>query len=339
MIEEDRLFLEVIKITSLLDLSLAVNSRLTLDNIFDATHDTLFANFRTEEMALFMQRDPLDRHFSMQASFGNKPYSEKTIADDGALAMYFMKQKEPLLVSEVNEKIKSGLDNIAGFAIEIIVPCFIKEELTGFLFMGKHPGDEYKKEHRMYLRHLGRILGTALENAQLMKAATFDSKTGLYLYQAAEARISKEIYRASRYQHALSLIILDIDHFKDLNDQYGHVAGDKVLAQYGELLLKAIRESDIAARYGGEEFLIACPHLSIDAAYKLANRIKSMVEEYDFDTGSETIKSTISIGISGYMHNEGQNFESLVDIADRALYRSKNEGRNRITIGPVQPAE
>ncbi len=325
--------LKFIRVTALLDLSLAINSALTLDNIFDAVHDTIYAHFHTEKMSLFMQREATHRHFSMQASFGSREPSALQIADNGPLAEFFSSRREPTRVTALPESVCHEMQSLAEIAPELVVPCYSKDELSGFLIMGRRPAGSYEQDDIYFFQHLGLVLGAALENARLMQAATFDARTGLYNYQAAKPRILKEMYRAERYAHDLSVIMLDIDHFKKLNDTYGHLAGDRVLAEYGARIRRELRQSDLAARYGGEEFLIACPHQSPEAAVNLARRIKDAIAAKPFEI-PEPITSTASMGIASYRPLEQETLEVLVARADAALYDSKREGRDRITLVP-----
>jgi diguanylate cyclase (GGDEF)-like protein len=323
--------LKFIRVTALLDLSLAINSALTLDNIFDAVHDTVFAHFHTEKMYLFMQREASHRRFSMQTSFGSREESPHYITDDGPLAEFFARRRLPLRLADLGANIKSEIQSLTDLDPDLVVPCYSKEELCGFLIMGVRESKSYVEDDFYFFQQLGLVLGAALENARLMRAATFDDRTGLFNYQAARPRILKEMYRAERYNHDLSIILLDIDHFKKLNDTYGHVAGDRVLAEYGVRLRRELRQSDFAARYGGEEFLIACPHQTPAAALNLAERVRKSLVREPFEI-PEPIKSSASMGIASYRPDTKETLEELVARADKALYASKRDGRDRITV-------
>jgi diguanylate cyclase (GGDEF)-like protein len=132
------------------------------------------------------------------------------------------------------------------------------------------------------------------------------------------------------------VLLLDIDHFKAVNDSYGHPTGDQVLIYLGKLLLQGVREADVVARYGGEELLIIAPNTTSTAAQHLAERLRKQVESHTLmvsvDSGQRTeIRITVSIGIAGLRRGKCDSAQ-LIDSADRALYQAKHEGRNRVVL-------
>lgn len=160
---------------------------------------------------------------------------------------------------------------------------------------------------------------------ELEKMARTDSLTGLYNRYSFEELYEKEIERAKRYLNALSVIMLDIDHFKRINDTYGHAVGDKVLKQLATTVQLVIRKSDIFARVGGEEFVILCPETDTEQAKLLANKIRQEIEAARFE---EAGKLTSSFGVAQYVI--GEDKENLLKRADDALYCAKKHGRNRV---------
>lgn len=163
----------------------------------------------------------------------------------------------------------------------------------------------------------------------LTHRATHDGLTGLYNRSVFEQRLTDEIYRAARYKHALSIFMIDLDHFKYINDNHGHRAGDIVLQKFAQLLESLIRKSDHAARYGGEEFVVVLPETSGEEAEDLAKRTCKKISEYTFEVDHKTFKITVSIGIASYpVHAE--NLQHLIEVADAAMYAAKKAGRNQI---------
>ena len=171
-----------------------------------------------------------------------------------------------------------------------------------------------------------------------------DSLTGLYNRRYIESRGETEVKRSLRYGHVLSLLMIDIDHFKTINDTYGHQMGDEVLKRIGQTLKSQTRESDMAARYGGEEFLLIYPETKIPSARVAAERMRLAIKDLKIplpgespdraeeDQNGSWIGITVSIGISGLIGDDKQDFKTLLKRADRALYRAKAEGRDRIVI-------
>ncbi|MFA6636450.1 MAG: diguanylate cyclase [Candidatus Omnitrophota bacterium] len=176
--------------------------------------------------------------------------------------------------------------------------------------------------------------------------AVHDGLTGLHTQKYFKQHLEREVSRSKRYKSPLSLIMCDVDHFKNFNDTYGHLAGDKALKTVAEIILSNVRASDIVARYGGEEFAIllveagaeevksAAKRLKslTDEAITIASRIKSGVAKKDIPVDRSTARLTLSMGISCYDGREDYKPEYLIVTADNALYNSKNSGRNRITL-------
>lgn len=154
--------------------------------------------------------------------------------------------------------------------------------------------------------------------------ANFDSLTKVYNRRFYNEYISRELGRCERYNKIFSIIMLDIDYFKKINDKYGHDAGDEVLKELANLTRECIRKSDVFARIGGEEFIVALPETDLGNAMMLAEKLRQRVANYTF---FKDIKATISLGITQYQAGDNEN--TLYKRADNALYRAKNNGRNR----------
>jgi diguanylate cyclase (GGDEF)-like protein len=142
----------------------------------------------------------------------------------------------------------------------------------------------------------------------------------------------KELGRAARYQIPLSITIFDVDNFKSVNDQYGHLVGDQILFQVSKRCLEIIRNADILARYGGEEFVILFPHTKKEDAFASSERIRSAMEETPFLINNQEIWVTLSIGVAGYKGDRTPNIDALLELADKALYQSKRDGKNKTTM-------
>ncbi len=166
---------------------------------------------------------------------------------------------------------------------------------------------------------------------QVREMARRDDLTGLLNRDELEKQLSSEFDRAERYQQDMSVVFLDLDHFKAVNDQYGHQAGDDVLEITGDKLLDISRNTDIIGRYGGEEFIAVLPETDIEHAKSFADRFRNDLRNHTFHTDEGTFQLTCSIGISDYRPTDNDP-ETIVDRADDALYRAKNSGRDRICI-------
>ncbi|MEW5736503.1 MAG: PleD family two-component system response regulator [Thermodesulfobacteriota bacterium] len=168
------------------------------------------------------------------------------------------------------------------------------------------------------------------KNRQLQELANRDGLTGLYNHRYFQEALSKDFQRSLRYHESLSCVLLDIDYFKKFNDTYGHQTGDVVLKTLGGIIEASLRETDLAARYGGEEFALVLYHTPGPAAFMVAERLRQTVERHDFIAADLTLKVTISVGVATYPNQEIPDHKTLVECADKALYKAKEQGRNRV---------
>ncbi len=165
------------------------------------------------------------------------------------------------------------------------------------------------------------------KNEELGRMATVDMLTGIYNRQGFAAIMRQKMASGKRHDFNLSLIMMDLDFFKRINDTYGHGIGDEVLTAVGKLLSEVARASDIVGRWGGEEFVIACTHTEPDGAVKLAEKVLSRLAALDFPQG---IKMTASFGVAPFHPQD--SLKEFVCRTDRALYRSKENGRNQVSL-------
>ena len=171
----------------------------------------------------------------------------------------------------------------------------------------------------------------ALMLARLQELAITDGLTALYNSRYFYKQLDSEIDRSRRYNHPLTLLFLDIDHFKHYNDTYGHLEGDKVLAGFGKVIKSCLRKMDTAYRYGGEEFTVILPETSRgEEVMAVAKRIKDAIENEKFSPQSgKSISMTISVGVTEYC--PGERISTFIQRADKAMYLSKQRGRNQIS--------
>ena len=174
-----------------------------------------------------------------------------------------------------------------------------------------------------------------LANDKLQKLAFRDGLTNLYNHRYFQEILATEISRVQRYGRPLALLLFDIDHFKIVNDTYGHPAGDKVLISMSQAISKAVRPSDIIARYGGEEFAVILPETNFSGMKVFAERLRRCVASNTTVTGQHSIKITISCGGAHFSSGHDISPSDLINTADRALYMSKKNGRNMVTSLPV----
>lgn len=201
------------------------------------------------------------------------------------------------------------------------------------------PADDDVGGVKHLCRQVARELGGPLRIATLMdeqqRLATIDPLTGLMNRRSFVERLKVELARASRYGFALSVVLLDIDHFKTINDTHGHSAGDQVLSMLGELLRSGLRTCDLSGRWGGEEFVLALPNTGAAGAETPAERLRRQIEDLHAVHRGAVIPITASIGLTEYI--PGEPLDGLIDRADRAMYEAKSRGRNRVVAVQCPP--
>ncbi len=168
-----------------------------------------------------------------------------------------------------------------------------------------------------------------LDRRVLEEIATQDALTGLYNRRSFDERMAEEISRSQRFSHSCSLLMMDIDHFKNVNDTFGHQAGDKVLKDMAVLIRGRARAQDFIARYGGEEMTAILPETSFDDALFFAEQLRELIDKFPFRLGGKKIPVTISIGVATYP-GHGTEAAGIIGKADAALYEAKGTGRNRV---------
>jgi len=214
-----------------------------------------------------------------------------------------------------------------------------KHKIIGnmYIFIAKDIDEKDRKFLDLLLKQISTPLAISLEkemilrdleknNQLLYEKSLKDPLTGLYNRGFMKSYLKKKICESKRYNIPLSIAIIDIDFFKKINDNYGHLIGDCVLKELSNLLIKNFRNSDIVIRYGGEEILVVMPFTELDKACKKINKFRKKIETYDF-CGKNRLKITISAGVSEF---EGEDLEGLIQKADKNLYEAKRSGRNRV---------
>jgi diguanylate cyclase (GGDEF)-like protein len=216
----------------------------------------------------------------------------------------------------------------------LVLPLVLHDRALGTLILGAKRRHAFGEAVRPTLEVLASHLATSLSNArmiaQLEKMATTDGLTGLLNKRAMFDDAERKVAAAARFGRALSVLIVDIDHFKKVNDTYGHDVGDTVIRGVGDVLRRHKRNTDVVSRFGGEEFVALCEQTDAKGAMLLAERIREELAKIVFHTPMGTLSVTCSIGVATFP-DAGQSWEALFKSADEALYVSKRSGRNRST--------
>lgn len=235
--------------------------------------------------------------------------------------------KDSLFTAKINDRIKDWTKSL------IAAPLIMKGNIIGVMeALNKNDGESFNDFDKEIFESLALHAAIAIENAELYMAGISDKMTGLFNHEYFMNQMEREYQRSKRYGHSLSLIMLDIDHFKNFNDTYGHQLGDQVIIKIAGFLKKSCRKDlDSPCRYGGEEFALILPDTGKDGALLFCERIRKSIGEMTISHKGEDIPVTVSAGVSNLEDLKPDNRDEMIRMADAALYDSKKNGRNRVS--------
>lgn len=287
-------------------------------------------------------RDAESDAFTVAASAGEpiRLADDQQASTEGDFADWVAQRGEPVFIASTSAEpglIRSASKRI--FASLMGIPLSVRGKVEAVLAVA-HPKPGYFDHH--HLEMLTAVAGQfqqVLEVSRLTRSvgllALTDGLTGLFNRRYLELRLDEEVRRSHRYGKCFSLLLADVDHFKRINDTWGHATGDLVLQEVARRLLENLREIELVFRYGGEEFLVILPETPLQQAAHVAQRLRLAVEQHPFRTvnGSKLFRVTLSVGVAEFP-THGADKLSLLASADRALYVAKEQGRNRVEVLP-----
>ena len=218
----------------------------------------------------------------------------------------------------------------------LTLPLAVEGEILGCLSLNSDEPNAFDAQDLQFLSVIGYQMAASLKHFQRFSSvknmATYDTLTGLYNRRYFEERLGVEAEKSFYSGVPLSLVMVDIDHFKKVNDTFGHTEGDQILCKISSLLKNSVRRKDTVARYGGEEFMLILPEAGLEQSFVIAERIRQLVEKTLFEVGRAQVNLTLSMGISNFPSHRVKSKEELIKMADQALYDAKRGGRNRVCI-------
>ena len=275
------------------------------------------------------------------ATWNLSPADEVVFASEDCFAL---RRGRPYMISEAHPGLLCK--HLSGTPSSYIcVPMISQGEALGVFHLQNSQSDETHGHSRAFdqglVETVADTISLAIANLKLRETlrnqSTRDLLTGLHNRRFMDESLTREIHRATRNQHPLGIIMLDIDHFKNFNDTFGHEAGDTVLHELGNFLMRSIRKGDIACRYGGEEFLLLLPEATLENTRQRAQELCEEVRKIEVQYRGETLGNlTVSIGVAAFP-DYGESRDDVVQAADRALYHAKKEGRNRVIVAGEIP--
>ncbi len=264
---------------------------------------------------------------------------------ESEIARNFIKNAAPRYVEEIKggRTMQTFVGKLKKLNVKVIAPILYSERLHGVIGIGeKLYGGKFEQTDFELFHVLVNIISISIENAmhyeEVKNLSLTDAMTNLHNYRYFSIRLKEELNRARRSKGKVSLLILDIDHFKNYNDTLGHQTGDEALRTLGRVLKSTVRDEDVVSRYGGEEFCIILPGISKNGISILGERVRKIIELHKFykETVQPAGRITVSLGGATYP-DDAKNPDDLVQKADQALYKAKNHGRNQLVIYEAPP--
>jgi diguanylate cyclase (GGDEF)-like protein/putative nucleotidyltransferase with HDIG domain len=337
----DRLFFgeSFISRETLLAFSTRIGNIIDLNELADAMLAPVSKALRITEARLMFQQNGGGNFITQYAYPKENKEDNLTFSLDNPLIALLQKENNPIDLKQIDSLPQlKGLwqvdrERLSTSGLEFLHPIKSRGRLIGILALGKKTNNRlYLSEDIELIKSMSSQAGIIIDNARLYSQAVTwantDGLTELYNHRHFHERLDQEIARGSRFGSIFSLIIMDLDHFKTFNDNYGHLAGDEVLRRVGRCIESSIRSVDMAFRYGGEEFAIILPGTRLNDAYKAAERIRNTIEA---KASPGTMPVTASLGISTWPI-DGMTKEDIISRADAALYQAKQNGRNRVLL-------
>ncbi|RRD93642.1 diguanylate cyclase [Clostridiales bacterium COT073_COT-073] len=273
--------------------------------------------FYTNENLKIKNKEEMIREIPMNL-IRSVQQTKEILALDNAEKTEYAKMDEKL----TEKHIKSLLILPICYKNTLKAVCYLENSLSSGIFT---------KDIVENMKIVASQMAVSMENAMLYKIATTDDLTGLYTRKHFDYLFQEELQNARETSGSLGVVFIDIDKFKNINDTYGHIIGDKVLTELSAFLRGNCRVTDVIGRFGGEEIILLLRGTPATESYKFAERLRQKLEQFPIDIGDGEINITASFGISSYPEH-GETRVELINKADTALYRSKNEGRNRVTL-------
>ena len=321
-------FHKAISLLSLEEISAVLVDR--LPSILSIHYFTLFIYDKDKRTLNLMCHNRPDIESSFSLSLSSSPIMKAAILS----GKYILEQS--FMDSKYNRKSGSKFFKKDYFAT---IPLKIEKEIVGVLNINDGEQVSFDVSNLDFVLKLSEFISMTVSNAILYektkKLSVTDGLTGISNRPNMEQTLRSEFERSMRYGAPLSVVLLDVDHFKVVNDTYGHQKGDEILVAVASLLKTFCRANDIAARYGGEEFLMILPQSNAQGAFKIAERVREELMKLNFTGNESNFSVTTSCGVAELDRDDMKNADQLISAADHALYEAKNGGRNKTIIGSV----
>jgi diguanylate cyclase (GGDEF)-like protein len=329
---------QIYDLKQLLEISKSLTSVIDFSTLIEAILYTCMGQMKTVGVAIFTKKNfdaccfQLNRNY---CGFELQPDFEYSIPEEHPLIKLLNQQNTCMTMDDIRKTIDvdAPIRGLAALDPTLIIPLKAKNHINGMLVLGEQitaePYSVYEKEHILNIASLAAI---AICNATLLEMTTTDMMTHLKLKHYFYTVLMEKLETCNSEKIPISVLMLDIDFFKRFNDTYGHACGDVVLQMVASVIQQNTRNQDMAARYGGEEFVVMLCDTPAETAQKIGERIRTSIENLDILYDGQHLNLTISVGVAEYNPTIDLSAKNLVDRADKALYISKQTGRNKVSV-------
>jgi diguanylate cyclase (GGDEF)-like protein len=322
----------------IIELAKQISSGLDIGQIVKNVNMILYTKYQASCSAFIIQKDIDDLKPVYHLYRGSSRDNFEAAFDSLIPLIEFFENEEynQIYFSQFCESFnnKSIVEEFKRLDPEFLIPLRADKGIVGLYVQGKKKTNvKYTTDDIQFCVNIIGFASIALENANLYRQATVDRMTKLYTHHQFQKRLEEEIKKGHRFDNKFSLIMFDIDHFKKINDQHGHLQGDIVIKEVAKIFSDSIRDIDFASRYGGDEFIAILPQVDSKTAARVADRVRKAVEKFEFQTENDTLSVTLSIGVIDFNPAFVYYNENIIEAVDAALYHSKQNGRNHVSIG------
>lgn len=320
----------------LLEISKSLSSNLDYSSLLDSILYICMGQMRVTQAAVFSSVDLEVKQLKMMRNLEGFELDSREnyiIRTNQPLSGFLVEHPKCFTIQELEDNVEDeeNLQVLRSLNPTLVIPLIMKNVLLGLIILGERiDGSDHSGKEKEYLLNIANIASTAINNAVLFEMSTTDLMTRLKQKHYFFAILENRLQQSTEDGEPISLIMADIDHFKKVNDTFGHQVGDEVLKAVSSIIYDNLRLNDIGSRYGGEEFIILVQNAEEQEAFEIAERLRKKVESYDHSTVGCNRPVSISLGVTGFIP-EDDSAATLIGKVDKALYYSKQNGRNRST--------
>jgi diguanylate cyclase (GGDEF)-like protein len=318
----------------------AISTSIEIKEIVESAGNNLPNLFDFSSFGVFWKEDLL--LFLYQEDSCPPPFTQEVVKN--MIKVFSILGEEPVEEDRITLQVEKRklrpkqmmMDPKATLRSHLTLPLTVEGEILGCISLNSDQSNAFDAQDLQFLSVIGYQMAATLKHFQrfssIKNIAIYDTLTGLYNRRYFEERLGMDAQKSFYGGTPLSLVMVDIDHFKKVNDTFGHTEGDQVLCKISSLLKSSVRKKDTVARYGGEEFILILPETGLEASFVIAERIRRLIENTLFEVGQAQVNLTVSMGISNFPSHRAKSKEELIKMADQALYDAKRGGRNKVCI-------